>query len=44
MTATGFFEMNPNKIENVIKLVSPEGFSIPISTSEVNNPYDTSAA
>ena len=41
--ATGFYEMRPDKMQTVIRLVSSEGFSVPIATEEVNNPFDLSA-
>ena len=42
--SVGFFEQDPEKIEEVIKLVSQEGFSVPIARIDVNNPADPHAA
>ena len=42
--ATGFYELRPDKIQSVIRVVSVEGFSVPIALEEVNNPFDMAAA
>ena len=42
-SSSGFFEVQPDKIEEVIKIVTIEGFAVPFARTEVNDPTNPHA-